>query len=164
VTRDSTAKPPDEACSAWRVPFAGLCDSSFMLEWPGSAASSRATVAGVSAKASLGTAYPKLAFGTAFPGPKVPNPASETRPYSSVVLDSSVVLAGRIRVQIFGSAGARDSRYGLPDSLFGSEIRRALQGVRCFPLVSALPCNDLRNLGEGMALVRMAGRRRGSDG
>jgi hypothetical protein len=48
-----------------------------------------------------------------------------------------VVLTGRIRVQIFGSPGARDSRYGLPDSLFGSELRRALQGVRCFLVVSA---------------------------
>jgi hypothetical protein len=46
-----------------------------------------------------------------------------------------VVLTGRIRVQIFGSPGARDSRYGLPDSLFGSELPRALQRERCFPLL-----------------------------
>ena len=69
------------------------------------------------------------------------------------------------RVQIFGSPGARDSRYRLPDSLFGSELRRALQRERCFPLfVSALPCRDLRNLGEVLALMRMAYRHRQSDG
>jgi hypothetical protein len=79
----------------------------------------------VSAEASLRTTYPNLVFRTAFPGLKMPHPASETQPYSSVV------LTGRIRVQIFGSPGARDSRCGLPDSLFGSELQRE----RCFPLL-----------------------------
>jgi hypothetical protein len=51
----------------------------------------------------------------------------------------AVVLTGRIRVQIFGSPGARDSRYALPDSLFGSELRRTLQRVRYRPPLSALP-------------------------
>ena len=40
----------------------------------------------------------------------------------------AVVLTGRIKV--FGSPGARDSGYGLPDSLFGSELRRAVWRVR----------------------------------
>src|SRR6476620_10402775 len=159
VRRDRAARPLDEACSSGRVACAGLCDSSLMLDRPdsGSLLSSHRGRRGP-LRRHRGTAHPKLAFRNAFPGPKVPTRRPLIRPYSAVV------LTGRIRVQIFGSPGARDSRCGLPDSLFGSELRRALQGVRCFPLLSALSWNDLRNLEEVMALMRMAYRDRGSDG
>src|SRR4029078_10852874 len=134
VTRDRAAKPPGEACSAGRVACAGLCDSSFMLERPdsGSLLSSHRGRRGP-LRRHRGTAYPNVELRNAFPGPKVPTRRPLIRPYSAVV------LTGRIRVQIFGSPGARDVRYALPDSLFGSELRRTLQRVRCRPPLSALP-------------------------
>jgi hypothetical protein len=96
------------------VPSVGRRGLLFMLDWPGSAPPLDPPWP-VSAEASLRTAYPKLAFRT------------------------GVVLTGRIRVQIFGSPGARHDRYGLPDSLLGSELRRALRRVRSRPPLSALP-------------------------